>query len=110
MAAPSIAPNAALNAYSAAAKLTNQGTQIKPAETGTIPNRPDFGSMVAEAATDLLASGRAAEDKSVAMLQGKANVVDVVTAVAETEVALETMVSVRDRVIAAYEQIMRMPI
>ena len=44
------------------------------------------------------------------MLQGKANVVDVVTAVAETEVALETMVSVRDRVIAAYEEIMRMPI
>ena len=49
-------------------------------------------------------------ERTVAMLQGKANVVDVVTAVAEPEVALETMVSVRDRVIAAYEQIMRMPI
>ena len=34
----------------------------------------------------------------------------VVTAVAETEVALETMVSIRDRVISAYEEIMRMPI
>ncbi len=41
---------------------------------------------------------------------GKANVVDVVTAVAETEVAVETLVAVRDRVIAAYEEIMRMPI
>ena len=36
--------------------------------------------------------------------------VDVVTAVAETEVAVETLVSVRDRVISAYEDIMRMPI
>jgi flagellar hook-basal body complex protein FliE len=44
------------------------------------------------------------------MVGGKANVVDVVTAVAETEVAVETLVSVRDRVISAYEDIMRMPI
>jgi flagellar hook-basal body complex protein FliE len=44
------------------------------------------------------------------MASGKTNVIDVVTAVAETEVAVETMVAVRDRVISAYEEIMRMPI
>ena len=44
------------------------------------------------------------------MAAGKANIVDVVTAVAETEVAIETLVSVRDKVISAYEEIMRMPI
>jgi flagellar hook-basal body complex protein FliE len=37
-------------------------------------------------------------------------VVDVVTAVAESETAIETLVSVRDKVIQAYEEIMRMPI
>ncbi len=42
--------------------------------------------------------------------QGKANLVDVVTAVSESEAAIETLVAVRDRVIAAYEEIMRMPI
>ena len=36
--------------------------------------------------------------------------VDVVTAVAESETAMETLVAVRDRVISAYEEIMRMPI
>ena len=41
---------------------------------------------------------------------GKANVVDVVTAVAESETALQTMVAVRDRMISAYEEIMRMQI
>ena len=45
-----------------------------------------------------------------ALAAGKANIVDVVTAVAETEVAIEALVSVRDKVISAYEEIMRMPI
>jgi len=34
----------------------------------------------------------------------------VVTAVSETEVAIQTLVSVRDKVIQSYEEIMRMPI
>jgi len=46
----------------------------------------------------------------VAMTTGKANVMDVVTAVAETDVAVSTLVSVRDRMIQSYEEIMRMPI
>ena len=35
---------------------------------------------------------------------------DVVTAVAESETAIQTMVAVRDKVIAAYEEILKMPI
>ena len=45
-----------------------------------------------------------------AMANGKSNMVDVVTAVAETEVAIDAVVAVRDKVIAAYEEIMKMPI
>ena len=45
-----------------------------------------------------------------AAVNGKANMVDVVTAVSETEVAVEAVVAVRDKVIAAYEEIMKMPI
>lgn len=48
--------------------------------------------------------------KTVQMAAGKADITDVVTAVAETEVAVETLVSVRDKVISAYEEIFRMPI
>ena len=50
------------------------------------------------------------EAQALAAAAGKADIVDVVTAVAESEAALETLVAVRDRVIAAYEEIMRMPI
>ena len=48
--------------------------------------------------------------QTVAMASGKANVMDVVTAVAETDVAVSTLVSVRDKVIASYEDIMKMAI
>ncbi len=41
---------------------------------------------------------------------GKANMIDVVTAVAESETAIQALVSVRDKVIAAYEDILKMPI
>jgi flagellar hook-basal body complex protein FliE len=37
-------------------------------------------------------------------------VVDVVTALSQTELAMQSMVAVRDKVISAYEEIMRMPI
>ena len=60
-------------------------------------------SAVAEA-------GRHSDAQSQGMAAGKANLVDVVTAVAETEVTVNALVSVRDKVIQAYEEIMRMPI
>ena len=44
------------------------------------------------------------------MASGKANVMDVVTAVAETDVKVSTLVSVRDKVIQSYEDIMKMAI
>jgi flagellar hook-basal body complex protein FliE len=44
------------------------------------------------------------------MASGKANVVDVVTAVAEAETAVSALVAVRDNVIQSYQEIMRMGI
>ena len=55
-------------------------------------------------------AGRKADAQTMAMASGKSNVMDVVTAVAETDVAVSTLVSVRDRVIQSYEEIMRMAI
>jgi flagellar hook-basal body complex protein FliE len=55
-------------------------------------------------------AGKASDAMAVDMVNGKANIVDMVTALSETEIAIESMVTVRDRVISAYEEIMRMPI
>lgn len=99
----------AANAYNLASKLTNQ-TQSDETLQKAVDAKPDFANMVKEGIGGVMERGQVAEKTATDLVNGKANVVDVVTAVAETEVALETMVSVRDRVISAYEEIMRMPI
>ncbi|WP_269581138.1 flagellar hook-basal body complex protein FliE [Roseibium sp. Sym1] len=96
------------NAYQMAAKLQQQARAME--DSAPKAETVDFGQMVQEAVGTVVDKGRVADDKAVALVEGKADVVDVVTAVAETEIALETMVAVRDRVISAYEEIMRMPI
>lgn len=96
------------NAYQMAARLQQQAREMQ--DPGPQVDTVDFGKMVQEAVSDVVDKGRVADDKAVGLIEGKADVVDVVTAIAETEVALETMVAVRDRVISAYEEIMRMPI
>jgi flagellar hook-basal body complex protein FliE len=102
-------PTVAANAYAALSRLTDPASGLaKSAQEG--PSGPNFGELVKEAIGSLTQAARASDTQSQAMAAGKANIVDVVTAVAETEVAVETMVAVRDRVISAYEEIMRMPI
>ena len=53
---------------------------------------------------------KASEKMSADAVMGKADITDVVQAVTEAEVTLQTMVAVRDKVIGAYQEIMRMPI
>ena len=102
----------AAGAYAATQKLFAAGgsaagsTQVagKPGQAGS------FGSMLEGAIGSVAESGRKAEAQAMAAAGGKADLVDVVTAVAESETALQTLVAVRDRVISAYEEMMRMPI
>lgn len=95
----------AANAYAALARAANGVNP--PAKTNAGNN---FSSMLQNALGDLQNRGHQMDAKAMAAANGKGDLVDVVTAVAETEVAVETLVSVRDRMIQAYEEIMRMPI
>jgi flagellar hook-basal body complex protein FliE len=99
-------PTVAANAYAALARIVESGAG-KGAETG---GGPSFSSLLKDAIGSVVDAGRKSDAQTVAMTSGKANVMDVVTAVAETDVAVSTLVSVRDRVIQSYEDIMRMPI
>ncbi len=77
---------------------------------GSEAGGPSFGALLKDAIGSVLDAGKKSDAQTVAMASGKANVMDVVTAVAETDVAVSTLVSVRDRVIQSYEDIMKMPI
>lgn len=103
-------PTVAANAYASLAKIMESAGGVaggaKVGDTGGV----SFGALLKESLGSVMDAGRKSDAQTIAMAQGKANVMDVVTAVAETDVAVSTLVSVRDRVIQSYEDIMRMPI
>ena len=99
-------PTVAANAYANLARMMDTVGAGKGSETGG----PSFGALLKDAIGSVMDAGRKSDAQTVAMTSGKANVMDVVTAVAETDVAVSTLVSVRDRVIQSYEDIMKMPI
>ena len=101
-------PSAAANAYASLARIADASGGLGKAVGES--QGPNFGALLKDAIGNVLEAGKASDAQQRAMVAGKANIVDVVTAVSETEVAVEALVSVRDRMIQAYEEIMRMPI
>jgi flagellar hook-basal body complex protein FliE len=102
-------PAIAANAYAALAQLRDQSAGLArdaSAQEGGL----NFGSVLKDVMTNVTAAGRKSDTQAHAVAIGKANMIDVVTAVAESETAIQAMVSVRDKVIAAYEEILKMPI
>ena len=69
-----------------------------------------FGGMVEAMVADAATGMRAAEAASAKQVAGKGDLIDVVTAIGAAETALDTVVAVRDRVVNAYSEIMRMQI
>jgi len=69
-----------------------------------------FGNMVKEGVRDTIQSVRQGEQASAAAVTGEADINDVVDAITKAELTLQTVVTVRDRMISAYQDIMRMPI
>ena len=69
-----------------------------------------FADLVKSAISEAARIGKTAETASIAAVNDRADLNKVVTAVAEAELALQTVVTIRDRVIEAYREIMRMPI
>ena len=102
-------PTVAANAYAALSRMMESGGAEKGAGTAAVGG-PSFSALLKDAVGSVLEAGKKSDAQTMAMTAGKANVMDVVTAVAETDVAVSTLVSVRDRVIQSYEDIMKMPI
>lgn len=81
-----------------------------PTATPAAPGSGSFSAMLEQALDSTVQSARAADTASVQALTGQAGVTDVVLAVSRAELALQTTVALRDRVVSAYQEIMRMPI
>jgi len=106
------APISAISAYTAAAKLiAEQGQAGAAGAAGGDPTGgTSFTAVLKEALASVSELGHKSDTQTRALANGKSDMVNVVTAVSETEVAIDAVVAVRDKVIAAYEDIMKMPI
>jgi len=98
---------AAANAYAKAAR----GFDRPPLEGREANDGPggEFADLVKGAIDEAVKIGERSEQLSMAAINDKADLNKVVTAVAEAEVTLRTVVAVRDKVLEAYREIIKMP-
>ncbi len=94
-----ITPSAAADAYT-------RNTRGTASADG--PN--SFGSAITQALDQAVQTGHTADDQAMKALSGSGNLTDVVTALSHAEMTLQAATAVRDRVVQAYQDIMKMPI
>ncbi|MFD1627540.1 flagellar hook-basal body complex protein FliE [Azospirillum griseum] len=97
-----------INPVNAAAAYANTAARaVNPGEGAA--TGPSFGDVLEQAAKQTIGTMRKSEDLSALSAVGKADLNDVVQAVTNAEVTLQTVTAVRDKVLSAYQEILRMP-
>ena len=71
---------------------------------------PSPGSAIAGAAQDFLSTLRHSEQAAMSTMTKGGDPHTLVQALAQTELAVQTAVTVRDKVVEAYQEILRMPV
>ncbi|MBK1698413.1 flagellar hook-basal body complex protein FliE [Rhodovibrio salinarum] len=103
----SVSYSEALAAY----KRVAEQAKVQPSKSeGTEAITSDFAQMLRSAGEDAIQDLKGGERMSLAAAAGKADINDVVMAMSQAERTLQTVVTLRDKAVQAYQQIMRMPI
>ena len=97
---------AAAAAYARNAKIAD----LPSMQPGVKDPRQNFGDLVSKAVSNAIETGKASEELSAKAIAGKADLREVVTAVTNAEVTMQTALAIRDRVVQAYKDIVSMPI
>jgi flagellar hook-basal body complex protein FliE len=97
----------AINAYASASRIASGGSggAVAGATGGE-----SFGKLLQQTAAGVVDSLNQGEQASLQAVAGKGDLTKVTEAVTDAQVALQTVVAVRDRVISAYQDILKMPI
>lgn len=102
MAINGVNPAAAAGLYAQTAKVGGAGVAA--------PDGGTFGQMIKQATLDSIETVKEGERASAAAITGKADLADVVEAMTDAELTLQSAQAIRDRMLNAYQEIMRMPI
>ena len=100
---PAINFTDAINAYANAGRMA-------PAQGAPATSGENFGDMLRHVASGVVDTVAQGEQASMQAATGKADLAKVTEAINNAEVAVQTVTAIRDRVVAAYQDIMRMPI
>ena len=96
-------PINAAAAYASTAARTN-GPGLAPRDGAS------FGDVLEQTAKEAIGTVKNSEKMSAMAAVGQADLTEVVQAVTNAEVTLQTVTAVRDKVLSAYQEILRMPI
>ena len=96
-----ITPSAAADAYN---RIAGDSTAAGAASPG------NFGTVMTQALDQAVQTGHTADDQAMKAISGTGNLTDVVTALSHAEMTLQTVTAIRDRVVQAYQDIIKMPI
>jgi flagellar hook-basal body complex protein FliE len=105
-----ITPLLAAKAYAAAQAQTPGQPGAPDGDAAKLGGPANFSEVLNNVLSDTIHQSRQAESQIVAGVQGKTDLVNVVTAISSAETSLQTVIAVRDQVIAAYQQVMQMQI
>ncbi len=100
-------PNIAAQAYTNSANIaTAKPAALEPGKSGGA-SFSDFLKKTVETSIDTLRQGESMAAKGIT---GTADPTDVVAAVNSADITIQTVVAIRDKMVGAYQDIMRMPI
>jgi flagellar hook-basal body complex protein FliE len=109
-----VSPQDAARAYRAVDQGAGAGAAAAGAAAAAAAGAAaaDFGDVLAQALQGAVRSGRQAEAQAARAIAGGAgaDLTEVVQAVSRAELTLQTATAIRDRVVQAYQDIMKMPI
>lgn len=109
MAVDPVTPLSVSSNYSVWETSKTAPASVAPA-AATSSSSPSFEDYISDAARGVVDSLHNAEQVSKEALMGKASVQEVVTAIMVAETNLQTVVSLRDKMIQSYQEILRMPV
>jgi flagellar hook-basal body complex protein FliE len=110
MAIPSQNITNVLDAYNRTARSVGSEPKGETATKSVVGDADGFADLVKSALEEAKRIGERGEQMSIQGIRDSADLNQVITAVAEAETTLQTVVAVRDKVIEAYSDIIRMSI
>ena len=98
VAASGVSPSGAVAAYA------------RSGQVGLSAGDESFGGALGRVISGAISLGKEADQGALQAIAGSGDITSVVTAVSRAELALQAATAIRDKVVAAYQTIMSMPI